>query len=87
MVRVVDGKDLKNADPNRIFMLRTFGNDGHQLYDTTDPANPALVKVIQTGLQSTHKNYWDPATGIAYLVSDGRREGWRRSGSPLEPDP
>ena len=77
MVRVVDGKDLKNADPNHIFMLRTFGNDGHQLYDTTDPANPVLVKVLQTGLQSTHKNYWDPATGIAYLVSDGRREGWR----------
>src|SRR5260370_3209581 len=58
-------------------MLRTFGNDGHQINDVTDPANPTLVTVVQTGLQATHKNYWDPATGIAFLVSDGRREGWR----------
>ena len=77
MVRIVDGKNLKNADPDKVFMLRTFGNDGHQVYETTDPSNPQLVNVLQSGLQATHKNYWDPATGMAYLVSDGRREGWR----------
>jgi len=47
-------------------MLRTFGNDGHQIYDVTDRTQPRLVTVLQTGLQSTHKNHWDPATGIAY---------------------
>ncbi len=76
MVRVVDGKSLTNADPGKVFMLRTFGNDGHQIWDVTDPASPSLVNVLQTGLQATHKNYWDE-TGIAFLVSDGRREGWR----------
>jgi hypothetical protein len=77
MVRVVDGKNLSQADPTQVFMLRTFGNDGHQIYDVTDPARPTLLTVVQAGLQATHKNYWDPASGIAYLVSDGRREGWR----------
>jgi hypothetical protein len=77
MVRVVDGKNLSNADPNKVFMLRSFGNDGHQIWDVTDPASPSLVKVIISGLQATHKNWWEPDTGIAYLVADGRPEGWR----------
>jgi hypothetical protein len=77
MVRVVDGQQLTHADSNKVFMLRTFGNDGHQLWDVADPAHPSLVTIVQTGLKATHKNYWDPATGIAYLVSDGRGEGWR----------
>jgi hypothetical protein len=76
MVRIVNGKSLTQADPNSVFMLRTFGNDGHQIYDVTDPSNPSLVTVLQTGLQGTHKNWWDE-TGIAFLVSDGRPEGWR----------
>jgi hypothetical protein len=76
MVRVVDGKSLSAADPNKVFMLRSFGNDGHQIWDVTDLANPSLFKVVQTGLQATHKNWWDES-GIAFLVSDGRREGWR----------
>ncbi len=77
MVRVVDGKSLPNADPTKVYMLRTFGNDGHQVYDVTDPANPQLVSVVLSGLNGTHKNWWEPDTGIAYLVSDGKPEGWR----------
>lgn len=77
MVRVVDGKGLTSADPSRVYMLRTFGNDGHQIWDVTDPSNPTMVTTILSGLQMTHKNWWEPDTGIAYLVSDGRREGWR----------
>ena len=38
----------------------------------TDPAKPALLTTVLDGLKSTHKNWWECDTGIAYLVSDGR---------------
>jgi hypothetical protein len=70
MVRVMDGKDLPNADPTRVFMLRSFGNSGHQIYDVTDPVNPErLVESITGKLKDTHKSWWESGTGIAYLVS------------------
>jgi hypothetical protein len=77
MVRVVDGKSLPQGDPNKVYLLRTFGSDGHQVYDVTDPTHPERLTTIITGLDGTHKNWWEPDTGIAYLVCDGRGEGWR----------
>jgi hypothetical protein len=32
---------------------------------------------VLDGLKSTHKNWWECDTGIAYLVSDGAPRGWR----------
>jgi hypothetical protein len=43
----------------------------------TDPAKPALVTTVVSGLGETHKNWWDCASGAGYLVSDGRPQGWR----------
>jgi len=39
----------------------------------------ALTKVI-SGLTTTHKNWWECDTGIAYLVSYRKDEGWRSRG-------
>ena len=77
MVRVCDGKALPKADANTTYLLRTFGNLAHQVWDVTEPARPALVGTLVGGLNGTHKNWWDCGTGIAYLVSDGRPFGWR----------
>jgi hypothetical protein len=77
MVRVCDGRDLPAADPRKFYMLRTFGNDGHQMWDVTIPSAPVLITTIETGLEGTHKSFWECNTGIAYLVSDGRPFGWR----------
>src|SRR6266851_1507585 len=74
MVRVCDGKTLPKADPSKTYMLRTFGNSAHEVWDTTDPANPALLTRI-AGVKCTHKNWWECDTGIAYLVSG--KPGWR----------
>ena len=74
MVRVCDGKTLPEADHSKTYMLRTFGNSAHEVWDTTDPANPKLVTRIE-GVKGTHKNWWECDTGIAYLVSGV--EGWR----------
>src|SRR5690349_2694397 len=75
MVRVCDGKSLPKGDPAKTYMLRVFGGKRHEIWDTTDPANPALVAQIGEGLKDTHKNWWECDTGIAYLVSGA--PGWR----------
>jgi hypothetical protein len=74
MVRVCDGRGLKNADPAAFYMLRTQGNAGHQIFDVSDPARPKLLARIPAG--HTHKNWWECDTGIATLVS-GNQPPWR----------
>src|SRR5713101_1689965 len=74
MVRVCDGKGLPKGDPNAVYMLRTFGNKAHEIWNTADPAAPKLVTRLD-GLKGTHKNWWECDTGIAYLVSGVA--GWR----------
>ena len=37
MVRVCDGKGLPKGDPNAVYMLRTFGNKAHEIWNTADP--------------------------------------------------
>jgi hypothetical protein len=74
MVRVCDGKTLPKADRDRVYLLRTFGNSAHEVWDVTEPARPSLL-VSLGGLKGTHKNWWECETGIAYLVSGV--DGWR----------
>ncbi len=40
MVRICDGKTLPKGDPNAVYMLRVFGNKGHEIWNVTDPAAP-----------------------------------------------
>src|SRR6266436_6491618 len=47
MVRVCDGKGLPKGDPTAVYMLRTFGNKAHEIWDTSNPAKPALVSRIE----------------------------------------
>jgi hypothetical protein len=68
MVRACNGEDLPAGDPARTYLLRANGNLEHQVFDVTDPANPVLISTPVTGLDGTHKNYWECSTGIAYLV-------------------
>ncbi len=75
MVRVCDGSSLPRADKNKVYLLRTFGNSAHEIWDVSDPAKPTRLTVIVRGLQGTHKNWWECDTGIAYLVSGA--PGWR----------
>src|SRR5690349_17201514 len=74
MVRVCDGKTLPHGDPNKVYLLRVFGGEAHEIYDVTDPSNPSLITRID-GLKDTHKSWWECDTGIAFLVSG--EPGWR----------
>jgi hypothetical protein len=74
MTRVCDGKALGKGDPNKVYLLRAFGRDGHETFDVTDPAHPKpLARLL--GMTDTHKNYWECEGGIAYLISTP--PGWR----------
>lgn len=74
MVRVCSGKGLPKAKPDHFYLLRTYGNTAHEVWDVTAPEQPAIVSRI-TGLKDTHKNFWECDTGIAYLVSG--LPGWK----------
>ena len=89
MTRVCDGKTLPHGDPAKTYLLRNFGSSAQEMYDVSDPANPVMIWRA-TGFTSTHKNFWECATGIAYLVATP--EGWRGRGvaiydfsDPLQP--
>src|SRR5256712_11032893 len=69
MVRVCDGSQLPRADKNKVYLLRSFGNSAHEIWDVTDPAKPSRVTVVVSGLRDTHKSWWECDTGIAFLVS------------------
>src|SRR5437660_94774 len=69
MVRVCEGRELPRADRSKVYLLRTFGNSGHEVWDVTEPTRPERVTVVVSGLRQTHKNWWECDTGIAYLIS------------------
>ena len=75
MVRVCNGADLPAGNPSRIYLLRTHGDVAHQIYNVANPSNPTLLTTIVSGLEGTHKSWWECDTGIAYLVSGV--PGWR----------
>ena len=94
MVRVVDGSRLPTKIA-KVFMLRSYASAAHEIWDVTDPANPKDVLTVrggnplvgaQTGapgaMASTHKSWWEPDTGIAYVIGsrgDDQAKGWRPS--------
>ena len=75
MVRACSGDTLPHGDKSKTYLLRTYGNAGHEVWDVTDPSKPALLATIVKGLKGTHKSWWECDSGIAYLVSG--LEGWR----------
>jgi hypothetical protein len=69
MVRVCKGADLPKGDRSKVYLLRTYGNLAHEVWDVTAPEKPSRIVVIVDKLKNTHKNWWECDTGIAYLVS------------------
>ena len=69
MVRACNGSDLPRGDKSKTYLLRSFGNSGHEIWDVTDPAKPGRLTVVVSGLRNTHKSWWECDTGIAYVVS------------------
>ena len=77
MARICGGDTLPKGRKGAYYLLRVFGNQGHEVWDVTDPAKPALLTTVVKGLRGTHKNFWECDTGIAYLI--GGAPDWRTS--------
>jgi hypothetical protein len=75
MVRVCSGNDLPHGERGKFYMLRSYGETSHEMWDVSNPAKPARLEVIVDKLRDTHKSWWECDTGIAYLVSGV--VGWR----------
>ena len=69
MVRLCNGSDLPRADKSKVYLLRSFGTRAHETWDVTDPAKPAALTVVVSGLRDTHKSWWECDTGIAYIIA------------------
>jgi hypothetical protein len=69
MVRACEGRSLPKGDPNKTYLLRTFGGQGHEMWDVSRPESPSLITRVSWNLKDTHKSWWECDTGIAYLVS------------------
>jgi hypothetical protein len=75
MTRVCSGSTLPRADKSKVYLLRSYGNSGHEIWDVSDPARPTRLLVLVEGLRNTHKNFWECDTGIAYVISGPK--DWR----------
>lgn len=74
MARVCAGSSLPHGLPGHHYLLRTYGNEAHEIWDVTAPAAPRRIARI-AGISGTHKNFWECDSGVAYLVSGA--PGWR----------
>ena len=88
MAKLCDGDDLPGGAKGRTYLLRENGALAHEVWDVTDPANPAWVSTPVSGLDVTHRNWWDCKTGIAYIVGGAtspklaHTDGWNNASSP-----
>ena len=74
MARVCAGSQLPRGAPGHHYLLRTYGNEAHEVWDVTAPQAPRRIARMG-GISGTHKNFWECDSGIAYLVSGV--PGWR----------
>ena len=75
MVRVCSGAELPKADRSKFYLLRSYGNAAHEIWDVTDPTKASRITTLVAGLKDTHKSWWECDTGIAYVV--GGDPAWR----------
>ena len=81
--QVCAGDDLPNGQSGNQYLLRrTRAEDGdrHEMW-VTGLSKPEFVGVVQGGLVSRHKSWWECSTGIAYLPSQPK--GWNGRGMSI----
>ena len=69
MVRMCLGSVLPGGLAGHVYLLRNVQGgalSGYEQYDVTDVSNPVLLRA-QRGLRSTHKDWWECSSGIAYM--------------------
>jgi hypothetical protein len=83
MVRMCRGSDLPGGMPDHVYLLRNIQGSsasGYEQWDVTDVKKPVLLKSL-TGIRSTHKDWWECSSGIAYMP--GSKNSVIVPGTPL----
>ncbi len=83
MVRMCLGSVLPGGTPGNVYMLRSVqggASAGYEQWDVTDVTAPVRLKAL-TGLRSTHKDWWECSTGIAFMP--GSKNSVIVAGTPL----
>jgi len=75
-VAVCSGSILPNGTPGHWYMLRHDGSINQEVWDVTNPSAPFRIKVILSGLNVTHHDWWECDTGIAFLIAGSASDGW-----------
>src|SRR6202008_746283 len=71
MTRMCLGSDLPGGVAGHVYLMRNIQGSaaqrsGYEIWDVTDIRNPAPVAAL-LGLRTTHKDWWECKTGIAYM--------------------
>jgi hypothetical protein len=86
MTRMCLGSVLPGGDPHAVYLLRNIQGSsaaGYEIWDVTDVSSPKPVAALR-GIRSTHKDWWECNTGIAYMPgSRNVAPLWRQSQSML----
>lgn len=83
MVRMCLGSVLPGGTAGSVYLLRNVqggASAGYEQWDVTNPKAPVKLKSL-TGIRSTHKDWWECSTGIAYMP--GSKNSVLVSGTPL----
>jgi hypothetical protein len=69
MVRPCLGSQLPHGVAGKVYLLRNVqggASSGYEVWDVTNINAPHMTSNV-TGLRSTHKDWWECSTGIAYM--------------------
>ena len=84
MVRLCLGSDLPGGTAGHVYLLRNIqgsSRSGYEIWDVTNVYQPLPVAAL-TGIRSTHKDWWECNSGIAYMPgSKSTAPLWRQSQS------
>jgi hypothetical protein len=96
MARMCLGSDLPGGTNGHVYLLRNVQGSsasGYEIWDVTNVSNPAPVAALKKsttlltpGIRSTHKDWWECKSGIAYMPGSKdvpAPNRWRTSQSML----
>jgi len=86
MARMCLGSDLPGGAHGHVYLLRNIQGSsasGYEIWDVTNVTSPQPVAALR-GIRSTHKDWWECKSGIAYMPgSKNAAPLWRTSQSML----
>src|SRR3989454_5151918 len=86
MARMCLGSQLPGGMPGHVYLLRNIQGSsasGYEIWDVTNVSAPQPIAALR-GIRSTHKDWWECRSGIAYMPgSKNAAPLWRTSQAML----